>query len=67
MRFRFHDVQTRLLVGEIRWYCVRPRFREFLENLKITEDQTNDRQNKHRGVVSCLKRGYWNGSDDAFY
>ena len=52
------------LGGAIRWYYVRPRFRAFLENLKITEDQTNDGWIKHRGVVSCLNRGYWNSSDD---
>ena len=51
----------------IRWYYVRPRFRAFLENLKITEDQTNDGETKHRGVVSCLNRGYWNSSDDAIH
>ena len=55
------------LGGAIRWYYVRPRFRAFLENLKITEDQTNDGQTKHRGVVSCLNRGYWNSSDDAIH
>ena len=30
-----------------RWYYVRSRFETFLENLTITEDQTNDGQTKH--------------------
>ncbi len=45
------------------WYYVRPGCRAFLENLKITEDQANVVENRHRGVVSCLIRGYWNSSD----
>ena len=53
------------LGGPIRWHYVRPRFRAFLENLKITEDQDNDGETKHRGVVSCLSRGYWNSSGDS--
>ena len=36
-----------------RWYYVRPRFETFLDNLKITEDQTTDGHTKHRGIVSC--------------
>ena len=39
-----------------RWYCVRPRFQRFLENLKITEDQAKDGEVKHQGIVSCLNR-----------
>ncbi len=53
------------LGGAIRWYYVRPRFRAFLENLKTTEDQANDGQTKHQGVVSCPNRACWNSSDDA--
>ena len=34
---------------------------------RIGKDQTNDGQTKHRGVVSCLNRGYWNSSDDAIH
>lgn len=48
-----------------RWYYVRPRFEALLENLTITEDQTNDGHTKHRGIVSCLNRAYWNSSDGA--
>ena len=58
-------LSTLPLGGAIRWYYVRPRFRAFLENLKITEEQANDGETKHRGVVSCLNRGYWNSSDDS--
>lgn len=47
-----------------RWYYVRPRFQAFLENLKITEDQAQDGETKHRGVVSCLNKAYWNSSDE---
>lgn len=47
-----------------RWYYVRPRFRAFLENLKITTGQAEDGQIKHQGVVSCLNRSYWNRGNE---
>lgn len=53
-----------LPLGGAKWsYDVRPRYRALPENLNITEDQTNDGETRHRGVVSCLNRGYWNSSD----
>ena len=33
-------------------------FPSVFENLKITEDRTNDDQTRHRDVVSCLNRDY---------
>ena len=46
------------------WIYVRARFQTFLENLKITPDQAQDGETKHRGVVSSLNRAYWNSSDE---
>ncbi len=47
-----------------RWYYVQPRFRAFLESLAITGDQAKDGRIKHRSIVSCLNRAYWNSRDD---
>ena len=47
-----------------RWYYVRPRFRAFLQNLTITENQARDGQIKHRGIVYCLNRAYWDIRDN---
>jgi hypothetical protein len=51
-------------VPAYRWAYVRPRFERFLENLKITADQAEDGETKHKGVVGALNRTYWGYSDD---
>lgn len=45
------------------WPYVRPRFTQFLDNLRLTYGQVEDGQTKLRGVVSALNRRYWNSSD----
>ena len=42
-----------------RWAYVRQRFEGFLENLKITAEQAEDGEIKHKGVVAALNRTYW--------
>lgn len=44
------------------WGYVRRRFGVFLENLKITANQAEDGETKHRGVVSALNRAYYGNS-----
>jgi hypothetical protein len=47
-----------------RWAYVRSRFERFLENLKITADQAEDGETKHKGVVGVLNRAYWDNQSD---
>ena len=53
------------LDGATRCSFVKPRFRILLENLRLTENQVNDGEAKHRGVVSCLNRIYWSSDNDS--
>jgi hypothetical protein len=46
-----------------RWAYVRQRFEGLLENLKITADQAEDGETKHKGVVAALNRAYWGHGD----
>jgi hypothetical protein len=46
-----------------RWAYVRQRFEGLLENLRITADQAEDGETKHKGVVAALNRTYWGHSD----
>jgi hypothetical protein len=43
---------------------VRRRFNQFLENLKITADQAEDGETKHKGVVASLNQAYWGYRDE---
>lgn len=52
------------LTPAYRWAYVRPRFKQFLENLEITADQAEDGETKHKGVVSVLNRAYWGNRSD---
>jgi hypothetical protein len=47
-----------------RWFFVRRRFNQFLENLKITADQAEDGETKHKGVVASLNQAYWGYRDE---
>ena len=47
------------------WAFVRVRFEQFLDNLKITADQAEDGETKHKGVVAALNRAYWDNGDDS--
>jgi len=47
-----------------RWAYVRPRFERLLESLKITADQAEDGETKHKGVVSALNRAYYGNRHD---
>jgi hypothetical protein len=47
-----------------RWFFVRRRFSQLLENLKITEDQADDGETKHKGVVASLNQAYWGYRDE---
>ena len=47
-----------------RWAYVRQRFEGLLENLKITTDQVEDGETKHKGVVAALNRIYWGHAGD---
>ncbi len=47
-----------------RWIYVRRRFQVLLENLKITAEQAEDGEAKHKGVTACLNRAYWNHSSE---
>jgi Second Messenger Oligonucleotide or Dinucleotide Synthetase domain len=44
---------------------VAQRFDQFLEALKLTQDQVNDGIAKHSGVRNCLNRAYWNENNDS--
>lgn len=46
------------------WYYVTRRFTGLLENLKLTADQVKDGETKHRGVIACLNRHYWNSESE---
>jgi len=48
-----------------RWAYVRQRFQGLLENLKITADQAENGETKHKGVVAALNAAYWGERDDA--
>ena len=41
-----------------RWAYVRPRFQGLLESLKITADQAEDGETKHKGVLAALNATY---------
>src|SRR5271170_5564717 len=41
------------------WFYVERRFSRFLENMKITVDQAEDGETKHKGVVAALNQAYW--------
>ncbi len=41
------------------WFYVERRFNRLLENIKITPDQAQDGENKHKGVVASLNQVYW--------
>jgi hypothetical protein len=41
------------------WFYVTRRFSQFLENIKITADQAEDGETKHKGVVASLNQAYW--------
>ena len=45
------------------WWYVRRRFELLLDELNLTTEQANDGETKCRGVLSCLDRDYWSGSD----
>lgn len=68
----FQPPQTRiasLLGGQptaspLMWIYVRRRFQTLLANLKLTPDQIEDGETKHKGVVASLNRAYWNNSDE---
>jgi hypothetical protein len=45
------------------WFFVRQRFSRFLETLKITADQAEDGETKHKGVVTSLNQAYWGYRD----
>ena len=47
-------------VSAFGWVYVRRRFETLLGNLKLTPDQIEDGDTKHRGVVATLNRAYWN-------
>jgi hypothetical protein len=47
-----------------RWFFARRRFNQFLENLKITADQAEDGETKHKGVVASLNQAYWGYRDE---
>lgn len=44
---------------------VAQRFDEFLQNLRLTEDQKNDGMTKHGGVRSCLNDAYWGSTSSS--
>src|SRR5262245_6259460 len=46
------------------WIYVRRRFQMLLGNLQLTQDQVEDGETKHRGVVASLNRAYWNQSEE---
>jgi hypothetical protein len=46
------------------WRFVRRRFELFLDNIRLTTDQADDGETKHKGVVSSLNRAYWDNSED---
>lgn len=48
-----------------RWAYVRQRFEGLLENLKITADQAEDGETKHKGIVAALNRTYWGHGDES--
>lgn len=52
-------------ISALSWQFVRRRFEQFLENIKITAEQAEDGETKHKGVVSSLNRAYWDQSDDS--
>jgi hypothetical protein len=43
---------------------VSERFKALLENLKLTSDQAEDGQTKHKGVAACLNSHYYNSSSE---
>jgi hypothetical protein len=47
-----------------RWAYVRQRFQALLENLKITADQAEDGETKHKRIVAALNSTYWGRRDD---
>ncbi len=51
--------------GATRRNCIRPRFRAFLEDLEITEDQADDGLTGYRGVVSCAHPRTWSSGSVA--
>jgi hypothetical protein len=41
------------------WFYVERRFTRLLENIKISPDQAQDGEIKHKGVVASLNQVYW--------
>ena len=44
-----------------KWVYVRRRFRQFLENMRLTDDQITDGRTKALGVQACLDNVYYGG------
>src|SRR5581483_8925928 len=46
------------------WIAVTARFRDFHNNLLLTDDQREDGKTKHHGVRKCLNSHYYGSSSE---
>lgn len=47
------------------WGYLTRRFKGFLENIALTDNQIQDGETKYKGVVSCLNAAYWDHNSEA--
>ena len=47
------------------WIYVTQRFKNFLSNISLTDDQMADGRTKIKGVVKCLNKHYWGIDSDS--